>query len=74
MAVAVDGVVAAAVEAVGATTMVMVVERARGSVTRATSNVSSVMAMDTMPTGVQEQEKRRRKKKHTMSRRLNMSL
>jgi len=54
MVVVVDGVVAAAVEAVGTAVMAMVAEMARGSVTKATSSVLSATPMDTMPTGVQE--------------------
>ena len=54
MVVVVDGVVAAAMEAVGAAVMSMVAEMARGSVTKATSSALNVTPMDTMPTGVQE--------------------
>jgi hypothetical protein len=52
MVVAVDGVMAVAVEAVDAATMAMVAEMARGSVIKATSSVLSVTPMDTMPTSV----------------------
>ena len=72
MAVAVDGVVATAVEAVGVAVMAMVAEMARGSVTKATSSVLSATPMDTMPTGVQE-VKRRRKKRRIMSREWNLN-
>jgi hypothetical protein len=72
MAVAVDGVVAVAVEEVVVAVSLIVAKMARGSMIRATLSASSARSMDTMPTSVLM--KARSKKKLIISRKLSMNL